>query len=316
MQTVAGRAFIAVLVLLAASACPSNRRAQNSFTGGRHPGTIPIATPVTPALTVITDLRAPESVLHDRERDVYYISNIHGGMLDVDGNGFISRVDPRTMRVELHWIAGGRNGVRLDGPKGMAVAGDTLYVSDILAVRKFDRRTGAPLGAIELPGASFLNDIATDGRNVYVSDTGIAMGPGLEFLETGTDAIWKIAGGRAEKIASGRELRHPNGLDFAGGKLRVVTFGSNELYELDGDRRRAILRFPGEQLDGLVHLADGSPVVTSWEADQIFAANDDGIRAVLASIPSPADIGYDTKRRLLLVPRPMNNQVTIHSLSE
>jgi hypothetical protein len=309
MQTFTGRAAIAALVLLTASACPSNRRAQTSFTGGRHPGTIPIATPVPAALTVITDLRAPESVLHDRERDVYYISNINGGMLTVDGNGFISRVDPKTMTVELHWIAKG-----LDGPKGMAVAGDTLYVSDILAVRKFDRRTGASLGAIPLPGATFINDMTTDGRNVYVSDTGIAMGPGLEFLETGTDAIWKIAGDRAEKIASGRELGHPNGLDLVDGKLRVVTFGSNELYELDGDRRRTIQKFPGEQLDGLVHLPDGSPVVTSWEADEIFEANDGEVRAVLASIPSPADIGYDTKRHLLLVPRPMNNQVTIHSL--
>ena len=307
MQTLA-RAAIAVLVLTLAVACPSNRKAQDSFTGGRHPGTIPIATPVPPALTVITDLHTPESVLHDRDRDVYYISNIAGGMLTVDGNGFISRFDPKTGRVELEWIRG------LDGPKGMALVGDTLYVSDILAVRKFDRRTGAPLGAIKLPGASFINDIATDGRNVYVSDTGIAMGPGVQFLETGTDAIWKITGDRAEKIAAGRELHNPNGLDFIDGELRVVTFGSNELYELDGDQPRTIRKFPGEQLDGLVHLADGSPVVTSWEADQIFHVENDDVRAVLASIPSPADIGYDMKRRLLLVPRPMNNQVTIHPL--
>lgn len=310
MQTHAGRAAIAMLVLLLTSACPSDRRAQTTMRGGRHPGTIPIASPVPAARAVITDLRAPESVLHDRERDVYYISNINGGMLTVDGNGFISRVDPKTMHVQVHWIAKG-----LDGPKGMALVGDTLYVSDILAVRKFDRRTGAPLGAIQLPGASFINDMTSDGKSVYVSDTGIAMGPGVQFLETGTDAIWKITGDRAEKIASGRQLRHPNGLDIVDGKLRVVTFGSNELYELNGDRVKAIRTFPGEQLDGLVSLADGSSVVTSWEADEIFRAGDDGkVHAVLASIPSPADIGYDTKRRLLLVPRPMNNQVTIHSL--
>lgn len=309
MQKLAGPA-IAFLVLTLATACPSNRKAQDTLTGGRHPGTIPLTTPVPPSLTVITDLRVPESVLHDREQDVYFISNIAGGMLTVDGNGFISRVDAKTMRVDLEWIARG-----LDAPKGMAVLGDTLYVSDITAVKKFDRRTGAPRGEVRLPGASFINDIATDGRSVYVSDTGIAMGPGLQFLETGTDSIWKISGERAEKIASGRELGNPNGLDFVGGKLRVVTFGGNELYELDGDERRSIQKFPGEQLDGLVHLPDGKPVVTSWEADQIFLADTDGmVAAVLASIPSPADIGYDVQRRRLLVPRPMNNQVTIHSL--
>jgi hypothetical protein len=310
MQKLAGRAASALLVLILTSACPSDRRAQTTMRGGRHPGTIPIATPVPAALTVITDLRSPESVLHDREKDVYYISNINGQMLTVDGNGFISRVDPKNMHVEVHWIAKG-----LDGPKGMALIGDTLYVADILAVRKFDRRTGASLGAIQLPGSSFLNDMTTDGKSVYVSDTGVAMGPGVQFLETGTDAIWKITGDRAVKIASGRELRHPNGLDFVDGKLRVVTFGSNELYELDGDRVKPIRKFPGEQLDGLVTLADGTSVVTSWEADEIFRASDDGkVHAVLASIPSPADIGYDAKRKLLLVPRPLNNQVTIHSL--
>lgn len=310
MQTFAGRAAIAVLVLSLTSACPSNRKAQDAFTGGRHPGTISLAQPVPPALAVIGGLRAPESVLHDRERDVYYISNINGGMLTVDGNGFISRVDAKSMQVELSWIAGG-----LDAPKGMALLGDTLYVSDIGGVKKFDRRTGAPRGMVRLPGSSFVNDLVTDGKSVYASDTGIAMGPGVQFIETGTDAIWKIANDRAEKIASGRDLRHPNGLDVVDGKLRVVTFGSNELYELDGNKRRSIATFPGEQLDGLVTLADGSSVVTSWEADEIFRAKPRGkVSAVLASIPSPADIGYDAKRHHLLVPRPMDNQVTVHSL--
>ena len=314
MQTL-GRAAIAVLVLTVATGCPSNRRAQTTVTGGRHPGTISVTQPVPPALSVIGDLRAPESVLHDRDRDVYYISNINGGMLTRDGNGFISRVDPNTMKVELAWIANG-----LDAPKGMAVVGDTLYVSDITAVKKFDRRTGAPRGEVPLPGATFINDIATDGRNLYVSDTGMAMGPGVQFVDTGTDAIWKITPSsnddRAQKIASGRDLHHPNGLDLVDGKLRVVTFGSNEMYELDDDgKRRPVMVFPGEQLDGLVHLADGSTVVTSWEADEIFRAKPRGkIFAVLASIPAPADIGYDAKRRHLLLPRPMNNQVTIHSL--
>jgi hypothetical protein len=314
MQDSAGRVFVAILAICLASGCPSNRKAQESFTGGRHPGTIPLTMPVPPALSVIGDLRAPESVLHDRERDLYYISNINGGMLTRDGNGFISRVDPRTMRVELEWIAKG-----LDAPNGMAILGETLYVSDITAVKKFDRRTGAPRGEVPLPGATFINDIATDGRNLYVSDTGIAVGPGVQFVPTGTDAIWKItpsssSSDRATKIASGRELRNPNGLDFLDGKLRVVTFGSNELYELDGARQKTIRRFPGEQLDGLVHLEDGSSVVTSWEADEIFLDEDGKVRAILASIPSPADIGYDSKRHRLLVPRPMNNQVTIHPL--
>jgi hypothetical protein len=268
-----------------------------------------------PAEATITELKAPESVLHDVEQDVYFISNINGGMQDVDHNGFISRVHPDTLMVDLKWIESGRNGVRLDGPKGMAIVGNTLFVSDVTAVRKFDRHTGAPLGEVPLAGATFINDLATDGKSVYVSDTGFDVGPGETFVDNGSQAIWKITGDRAEKIASGPGLGHPNGLEVVDGKLWVVTFGSDELYTLDGHRRANVVKLPSGELDGLAHLGDGSMVVTSWKASQIFRGPPSGpFHAILAGIDSPADIGYDARRHRLLVPHPTADQVTIHPL--
>jgi hypothetical protein len=268
-----------------------------------------------PALAVITKLRAPESVLHDREQDLYFISNINGGLLTVDNNGFISRVHPDTMQVELKWIEGGRNGVRLDAPKGMAILGDTLYVSDVTAVRKFDRRTGASLGEITLHGAALINDITTDGRSLYVTDTGLLTGPGKTFFRTGSDAIWKITGDQPEKLASGPTLRHPNGIDYVDGKLRVVTFGPNELYELNDGKRRELAQLPRGQLDGLVHLDDGTALVSSWEGEGIYRQTKRGeFEPVLTGIDAPADLGYDFKRHRLLVPSSGTNQVTIHAM--
>src|SRR6476469_729042 len=64
-----------------------------------------IAAPTRP--TAITEgLQTPESVFYDADQDVYYISNINGAPLDVDDNGYISRVNAETMKVEAKWIDG------------------------------------------------------------------------------------------------------------------------------------------------------------------------------------------------------------------
>jgi hypothetical protein len=308
------RVAVATLLLLPLlTGCPGDRYAQRTLHGSNLNAPTPLRGPAPPALAVIGQLRAPESVLFDPQQDLYFISNINGSMLSVDANGFISRVNPNTMQVELKWIESGKNGVRLDGPKGMAIVGETLYVSDITAVRKFNRRTGAPEGEIALAGASFINDITTDGKSIYVSDTGVTLGPGTTFLETGTDTIWKITNDRPEKLASSRDLGNPNGLDWYKGALRVITFGSNELYELDGGKKSHAMKVPAGQLDGIVHLEDGTPVISSWRGDEIFrGAGGDDFEAILAGMDAPADLGYDTKRHRLLIPHPTANQVTIH----
>jgi hypothetical protein len=298
----------ALLLALALTGCPQDRRAQPTRQASALDLPTPMRHPAPPAEAIITGLRGPESVLYDPEQDVYFISNINGQMLERDGNGFLSRVDAKTLAVNTKWVSKG-----LDGPKGMAIVGDTLYVSDITAVRKFDRRTGAPQGEIALPGATFINDLATDGTSVYASDTGIRTGPGTTFVETNTDAIWKIDGNAVRKIASGTALGHPNGLDFVNGKLWVVTFGSNEIYRLDGDHPADQAHLPWGQLDGLVHLADGSVVISSWHGNELFRGPAGGpFEPLLAGLDSPADMGYDAKRRRLLVPHTPGNQVTIH----
>jgi hypothetical protein len=295
--------------------CPADREAISTLRGAAVDVPPGMRHPAPPALATITRLRGPESALHDPQQDVYLITNLNGGLQTIDNNGFITRVDPGTMHVQLKWIEGGRDGVRLDAPKGMAIVGETLYVSDITAVRKFDRRTGRPLGEIALPGATLINDLTTDGNSVYVSDTGLRVGPGTRFYETGSDAIWRIANDRAEKIASGRELRHPNGLDSVDGELRAVTFGPNQLYRLAGGEPEIIGELPAGQLDGVVHLDDGSVVISSWRGEGIYRGKPgERFEAILTGIDAPADIGYDAKRKRLLLPSSGTNQVTIHGL--
>ena len=162
---------------------------------------------------VVTGMATPESAVHDPEADVYLVSNINGGPGDVDDNGFITRLSPDGTVTHLKWIDGEDPEVTLHAPKGSAVHGDRFYVADIDTVRSFDRTTGAPLDAWVVPGAGFLNDLAVgaDGT-VYVTDTGISIGP-QGFTPTGTAAVYRFdADGQPEAIAEGDALALPNGV--------------------------------------------------------------------------------------------------------
>lgn len=166
--------------------------------------------------TLSEGFQTPESVLYDPEQDVYFVSNINGAPLGADDNGYISRVSAETLQVESKWIDGAKPDVNLSAPKGMAVVGDELWVTDIDVVRKFDRRTGAAKGQFTVKGSGFLNDLAEAGdRTAYVSDSGLKAGES-GFAPSGTDAIYLIGRGRPQKIASGSELNRPNGLDTFG----------------------------------------------------------------------------------------------------
>jgi hypothetical protein len=249
--------------------------------------------------------QTPESVLHDTARDVYLVSNINGGPSDEDNNGFISLVTPAGQVKELHWIQAGKNGVTLHAPKGMAVHGGTLHVTDIRCVRHFQLSSGAPSGETCVEGATFLNDIvATPDGTLYVSDTGIKIGPtGVE--PTGTDAVYRITtGGAVQVVARGKDLANPNGLAWSTEGVLLVPFGGKQVWRLDAKGARIVVAtLPAGQLDGLLRLDDGTLIISSWEAQALFRVTGSGeVSELAAGIPSPADLGWDQKRRRVLVP--------------
>ena len=267
------------------------------------------------AQQITQGLQTPESVLYDAQQDVYFVSNINGEPLAEDNNGFISRVTAETLQIEPKWIDSSKKGVTLNGPKGMAILGEDLYVADINVVRRFDRISGVPKGGIAIPGSTFLNDLTTDGTSVYVSDSGLKAGAGGNLEPTGSDAIWKITGNTPEKVAGGEDLKRPNGLDIVGGKVWAVSFGSNKLYEIDNGTRSHIVSLPKGSLDGLVHLEDGTFLVSSWDGKAVYRGAMNGpFQPVVENVNAPADIGYDSKRHLLLIPHFMDNVVSLHPL--
>lgn len=259
----------------------------------------------------------PESVLHDSAADVYLVSNLRGFPLDKDGNGFISRVTPDGQVDSLYWLGGGGNRGMLNAPKGMGIVADTLYVADIDVLRRFHRVTGAGLGDVAIPGAVFLNDVAVgaDG-SVYVTDTGLEMGAG-RLQASGTDAVYRIRGGRLDTLARGPELGSPNGIVAdADGGVTVAGMSSGEVYRIGADGTRTLLRTPSRgQLDGLVRTRGGSLLVSEWKRSSVYRIHADAQPQVaLKNLPSPADIGYDARRNRLLVPLMTANRVEAYTM--
>lgn len=262
-----------------------------------------------------TGLSTPESVLYDADNDRYLVSNINGKPTDKDNNGFISVLSPDGQVTTLKWIEGGKNKVKLDGPKGMAIAKGVLYVADITTVRAFDAKTGAPKTDVPIPGSTFLNDVATgDDGKVYVSDSGLKVSAG-GFEPTGTDAVYVLEKGKAKAIAKGKDLGGPNGLLVTSKGVIVVTFGSGEMYRLDEKgQKQDVAKPPAGALDGVVALGDGL-LVSSWQSSSVYRGKLGGpFEAVLTDQKSPADIGYDTKRGRVLVPHFTEDTVEAYEL--
>ena len=258
----------------------------------------------------------PESVLHDRSADVYLVSNINGSPLAKDGNGFISRLAPDGSVTELKWIDGAEDGVTLHAPKGMALKRDTLFVTDIDVVRLFDRTTGAPIGNWPVPGSTFLNDVAVgpDGA-VYVTDSGLRAGPN-GFVGSGTDAVYKSTPeGELVALVSGDALGGPNGIVVDGNRVMFVTLGTGRVHLVQRETGTisGLPSPPAGQLDGVVKVAEGQFLISSWEGQAVYRLGGGGLYTTeVDSVEAPADIGLDVRRGRVLIPLFMADAVLIH----
>ena len=252
-----------------------------------------------------------ESVRHDVAGDRYLVANL--GQRGEPNDGFISVLTPDLSVAELKWIEGGRDGAELRDPLGLVVSGDTVYVADVAAVRRFDRATGAPTGSTEVPGAVRLNDLAVDDTGVvYVTDSGNNTTPG---------ALYRIsADGEVSIFAErGAALQRPNGIAIASdGTIVHGGLGGAVLVFRDPTGRVVRERsLPTGRIDGIVALPDGVLLVASQDGHVVYRVPADPAeppQIVARDIPIPAAIGADLGRRRLLIPQIAAASVTVVDL--
>jgi sugar lactone lactonase YvrE len=280
---------IAIACLDACSKSKSNAGTTDSATSARSDSSSLIASRA--------GFSQPEAVRYDPDQDVYFVSNWGPGDVGAtDNNGFISRMAPDGTIQQLRFIAGGSGGATLHAPRGMIIVGDTLWVVDADAVRGFNRRTGAPLATADFHAfkLGFLNDIAASPDGLYVTDTG-------------TNLIYRIAGGRITIALRDSALGGPNGITWDSSHRRfiVVPYGGDSVIKAwtPGSKTlSAVGQSAGSKFDGVEILSGDRVLVASQEDSSLHLFNNGTGRPIIKTGGAPADIAVDTKRNRVAVP--------------
>ncbi len=263
----------------------------------------------------------PESMRYDPDQDVWFVSNVNGGT-ERDNNGFISRVSGDGKLENRRFIAGGEKGVTLHGPKGMVIVGDTLWTTDIDAVRAFHRRTGAPVATVSLAslGALFLNDITLgpDGA-LYVTHTGVRFDSAGQRHHPGPDRIFRIQGRRVTVALESPALGEPNGITYDAARRRFLLapiVGDSAVQEWrPGSQPSSVASGPG-RYDGVEVLPSGDILVAAWNDSTVNIVRDGRLVPLVRGLPASADIGYDSGRRRIGIPLIRNERIEIWELKQ
>jgi hypothetical protein len=242
----------------------------------------------------------PESVLFDPENKRLIVSVIDGAPNGKDGNGYLALLSTDGSAIDLNWTEG------LDAPKGMALMNGKLFVSDITNLRIIDAKSGELLETLPAKGAKFLNDIASNGKDVFVSDMM-------------THIIWRYHDGEFSKWLETPELRHPNGVYWDNDRLLVGSWGKDlqddfttevpgSLFAVDPETKSmSVVATEVGNIDGIVRL-DGKLILSDWISGAVYEIKDDGSAIEIATHPAGlADIG--AKGDTLYLPHMLKGRV-------
>jgi len=265
-------------------------------------------------------MKTPESVRYDAAQDLWFVSNINGNPSQKDGNGFIVRLTADGVAMDsTPFIEGGKKSVTLNAPKGMAIVGDTLWVADIDAVRAFNAKTGAPVASIDIKGAAFLNDVVAgpDG-SIYITDTGVHFNEKGEMSHPGPDRIVQIISRAYKPVTAFTEQPGPNGIayDAATQRFLINAFASKNFFAWKvGQASPDSIGVGAGAGDGLEVLTDGRIVYTSWADSSLSLFVNGSSTTLMKGLPSPADMGYDSKRQRIAIPLFNDGKVVFVSMN-
>lgn len=256
-------------------------------------------------------LASPNSMIVDRRTGDYFISNINGDPAARDGNGFITKLDGTGRVIALKFIDGSK-GAPLHAPKGLAIVGDFLFVTDIDHVKGYDKATGQLQFDLDLTplGATFLQDLTRDAQGtLYVSDSRSNVIAKIEPLHRYAVTV----------LAKGAQLGQPNGLAVNPITQRLVMVSGAEggVYEVGPTGALTpIVARRFHHPDGVDFDADGVLYVSSLTDGIIYKIVNGAASVWKEHLTTPADIGIDRRRRRLLVPSLSGNSVTTIPLNE
>lgn len=255
--------------------------------------------PHTVCAFTMNGFQTPASVVKDPDTGNLFVSNIEGSPTDKDGLGFISRLESNGKPIDFHFIRSNPKVVQLDAPKGLALLGGSLYVTDIDRVHRFEKKDGRYLGTIDFTGLG-----------VHALDT-LALGPQdtLYVSDTSGNAIYQIDPKHNHQVTvylKSTELGHPTGLlyDRAHKRLLVLSWKTGTI--LFVDERKKIYSLMAHSFRGLAGIgfdSKGNIVFSAFKEGKIYRLRGwETLETVRENLVTPAGIYVDSPRYRVIVP--------------
>jgi sugar lactone lactonase YvrE len=231
----------------------------------------------------------PESVGYDPRGRVLYVSEFGSELkpLEKDGKGRISRVSLTGQVLDRQFLPA-PGGEPLNKPKGIWIAGDRLWVTDIDVVWVFDLKTRKGR-KLPLPGIQFANDPAVMGKALYVSDNRgdqVFRVEPADFLQmSGEPTITRLFQGKSV---------NPNGV-YPGRDSSLLVVGSisaeqpRGIYSVSAAGEVKTLAPGLGRLDGVYPLDDGTMLITDWNAGALLRWSPRGTEPLAKGFKGPAD---------------------------
>lgn len=243
---------------------------------------------VTIAIPTFAQYSSPESAVYDVSNSRWLISNA--------GNG---RILQRTADGNVANFA-----TNLSAPKGLCVVGDTLYVADETRIRAYWLANRQAVFTLNVPNSTFLNDLATDGVYLYVTD-----------MSRNRISRMRLTTREIETYVS-EGITSPNGLFFDGehNRMILVSYRANspvQAVDLENGAVSVVINTQLSNLDGIARDGNGYYYISSWGTGAVYRFAEDFSHQtmLLDSLEGPADIFYDTTHNILAIPCMSAHQV-------
>lgn len=244
------------------------------------------------------ELKTPESVKYDSEKQILYVANINGNPTDKDGNGFISQVSLEGNILKKEWVK------NLNAPKGMGIFKDNLYVSDIDQLIVISIKTGKVIQKYHANNAKFLNDVDVDETgNVYVSDMS-------------SNRIFRLKGSDFSVWCESPEFIKPNGLYVDNENLLVGVKNKILSVNINSKEIKTLINNTGN-IDGLELIENNQLIFSDWSGHINISKPDGGIKRILDTVKDTiqaADIEYCAEKDMVLVPTFYHNTISAYKI--
>lgn len=252
----------------------------------------------------ITGFGHVESVAYDPKGKVFYTGDFGPDLkpADKDGKGKITKVSLDGKILEDGFLPA--KGQTLNKPKGIWIAGNRLWVTDIDSVWVFDLKTKEGK-KLELPGITFANDPAVMGGALYISDN---RSDQLVRVEP-ADFLKSKAPPKITVLFKDKSI-NPNGVyPGTGGTLLMAGFKDKDnpraIYSMAPGKEPVALTDKIGMLDGLYQMQNGDILATDWMTGSLFRWNKkDGMQKLASGFKGPADFGVVPNKQGLLVAVP------------